>query len=107
MNICRNLPSVKFDTLLFTDETRYYDNEFKKMGGTIHRIPHYEGSNVFRRRLDYYVRFLRIFVNIYVILKNNNYDVIHCHNELESGICNLAAYLAGVKIRIAHAHTSG
>lgn len=106
MNICRNLPHIQFDIVLFTSERRYYDDEFEKLGGTIYRIPKYEGSRKLRRKLDYYIRFFRIFLGTYRILKRNTYDAIHCHNDLESGICNLAAYMAGVKIRISHAHTA-
>ena len=40
------------------------------------------------------------------ILKNKKYDVIHCHNEYESGLCILAAFFAGVKIRISHLHNA-
>lgn len=105
MNICRSMPDIKFDILLFTNEKRNYDDEFLRLGGKIFRIPHYEGKRKLRKRLDYYIRFFRIFFKVYKILKREKYDVVHCHNHLESGICNLAARFAGVKIRIAHAHT--
>lgn len=107
MNICRNIREAQFDVLLFTNEIRHYDEEFLQLGGRIFRIPKYEGRNRIRRKIDYYIRFPRIFINTYKIIKQEgNYDVIHCHNDLESGICNLAAFFAGVKIRISHAHTS-
>lgn len=107
MGICSNMPEIQFDILLFTREKRYYDDQFKSLGGKIYRIPNYEGANKFRKKLDYYIRFIRIFIGTYTILKNKGpYDVIHCHNDLESGICNLAARFAGVKIRISHAHTA-
>lgn len=108
MNICREITEIKFDILLFTSEKRYYDNEFERLGGNIYRIPNYEGKNRIRKKIDYYIRFLRIFKGTYKILRNNGpYDAIHCHNELESGICNFAAFFAGIKIRISHAHTVG
>ncbi|WP_078429778.1 glycosyltransferase [Alkalihalobacterium alkalinitrilicum] len=107
MNICRNIPDAKFDIILFTSERRHYDNEFEMLGGKIFRINKYEGSSRFIKKIDSYYKFIRIFTNTYKIVKKNGpYDVIHCHNELESGICNLAAYFAGIKIRIAHAHTA-
>ena len=99
MDIVRNLSDKYcFDVLLFTDEIRYYDNEFLKYGN-IYRVPNKS------TRIDYYTRFFRILTGTYKILKNGNYTVIHCHNSFESGICLLAARLAGVKIRIAHFHT--
>lgn len=106
MNICEHNPDIKYDILLFTNEKRFYDDRFKQLGGNIFRIPRYEGTNRFRRRIDYYIRFFRIFFGTYKLVKNKNYDAIHCHNDLESGICNLAAYFAGVKVRISHAHIS-
>lgn len=106
MNICRNMPEIQFDILLFTSERRYYDDEFEILGGKIFRVPNYEGFKKIRRKIDYYIRFFKIFTGTYVLIKKNGpYDAIHCHNDLESGICNLAAYFAGVKIRISHAHT--
>lgn len=104
MNICRNLQEFEFDIILFTDERRYYDDEFEKLGGKIYTIPHRKKGK-FLRRIDYYIRLPRIFFSTYRILKKKPYDVIHCHNELESGICNMAAFLAGVKVRISHSHT--
>lgn len=107
MNICRNIPDAHFDILLFTSERRYYDDEFEMLGGKIYRIPKYEGLNKYRQKLDYYIRFFRIFFGTYKILKkNSSYDVIHCHNDLESGICNFAAYFVGIKVRISHIHTA-
>src|SRR5690625_3336358 len=40
------------------------------------------------------------------IKKYGPYDVVHAHTLFHSGIVNLAAFLAGVKIRITHAHTT-
>ena len=107
MNISRNLPNVQTDILVFTKQKGYHEDEFKELGGNIYRIPHYEGDNRFRRQVDYYIRFFRILFGTYKILKKNGkYDLIHCHNDLESAICNLAAYFAGVKLRISHSHTA-
>ncbi len=107
MNICLNNKDIYFDIILFTSEKRYYDDEFKRLGGKIFRIPNYEGKNKYRKKIDFYIRFFRIFFGTYKIIKNEgSYDVIHCHNNLESGICNLVAYLTGIKIRISHSHTS-
>lgn len=107
MGICRNLSYISFDILLFTDKEGYYDKEFLSLGGKIFRISHFEGKSKFRKRIDYYVRFPRIFIGTYNILKKNGpYDAIHCHNYFESGICTFAARLAGVKVRISHSHSA-
>ena len=77
------------------------------LGGKIYRLPRYEGINKYRQKLDFYISFFSVFFGTYKILKKNGfYDVIHCHNDLKSGICNLAAYFVGIKVRISHAHTT-
>ena len=40
------------------------------------------------------------------VLKNNNFDVVHCHTYFDSAIVCYAAKKANVKIRIAHSHTT-
>lgn len=98
MNIIRNLSDkYVFDILLFTDERRCYDEEAEKYG-KIYRIP----NN--KTRIDYYIRFPRILLRTYRLLKSNKYDVIHCNNGYESGICLLAAKIAKVENRVVHSH---
>jgi glycosyltransferase involved in cell wall biosynthesis len=107
MGICRHMPDVHYDIILFTSERRYYDDEFEMLGGKIFRIPNYEGLSKIRRKLDYFLRFFRIFMGTYKIIKKNGpYQAIHCHNYFESGICTFAASIAGVKVRISHSHNS-
>lgn len=107
MGIVRNLKSdYDFDVLLFTDEKRHYDEEFEEYG-SIFRIPNYNGKSYLLSRSDYYLRFFRILLGTYKILKKNGpYDVIHCHNYFESGICVMAAKLANVPVRITHSHNT-
>ncbi len=98
MHIARNLSEEYiFDMLIFPDNRIYFDEEAEKYG-TIFRIP------LKKTRIDYYIRFFRILSGTYKILKREKYDVIHCNNNYESGICILAAYLAGVKVRLVHSH---
>lgn len=98
MNIIRNLSDeYRFDMLLFTEEIRCFDDEMEKYGH-IYRIPNK------RSRIDYFIRFPRIFFGTYRLLTTQRYDVIHCNNDYESGICLLAAFFARVKVRIVHSH---
>jgi len=107
MGICRHLPDVQFDIILFTLEKRYYDDQFKSLGGSIFRIPRYEGRNRFKRILNNLSMMFRIPIQTYKILKKYGpYDAIHCHNHFESGLCNVAARMAGVKVRISHSHNT-
>lgn len=42
---------------------------------------------------------------LFKILKNGNYDAIHVHNNESSVLALIVACFAGIRIRIAHAHT--
>lgn len=95
-----------FDVMLFTNDIRYYDEEFLTYGGKIIRIPHYAGKYRLRKKIDYYVRGLGLYLKVKkALIKNGPYQAIHCHNEYESAICLCAAKSVGVPIRICHSHT--
>lgn len=104
MNIVRNLnKEYRFDMLIFTNEKEYYQEEFLSYGGEIFRIPRKKTIN--GKEIDFYYRGFNILIGTYNILKKHGpYQAIHCHNYFESSMCLLAAKLAGVKIRIVHAH---
>ena len=106
MNIVRQLShKYTFDIILFTDEKRYYEDEFESYGGKIIRIPFYEGSNKIRRRLDFCVRGNRLYRSIKKeIEKNGPYKAIHCNNFYESALCIKAAVKNSISIRIVHNH---
>jgi glycosyltransferase involved in cell wall biosynthesis len=106
MEIVRNIGgSCKFDIVLFSSKKSYYDEEFLSYGGKIFRLPHYEGNNTLRKRLDIYLRGRRLYSEIHgIIEKNGPYDAIHCHNEFESGLCLKAAKFFGIPLRISHTH---
>lgn len=106
MSIVRELSKCYiFDILLFTSEKRYYDDEFESYGGKIIRLPNYEGKNKIVRYLDImFRRVWRIKQIEKIIAKNGPYDVIHCHNESESGLCLEAAFKGRIPIRISHFH---
>lgn len=107
MNIVRSLKNeYLFDMLLFTEDVRYYDEEFLSYGGKIIRLPFYRGNNPILLRFDYYLRGWGLYRKVKKILRDNGpYDIIHCNNNFESAICVKAAKKVGVPVRIAHAHT--
>ena len=105
MSIVRNMSNeYVFDILLFTNDKRYYDDEFVTFGGNIIRIPHYSGNNYFRRKIDYYVRGFIIKKKFARIIKTNKYDIIHCNNGFEAGILVKIAKRHNIPIRIVQAH---
>lgn len=105
MSIVRKLHTkYTFDVLLFTSEQRTYDEEFLSYGGSILRIPYYEGKSCLRRKIDYYVRGRKLYHKVKTLIhKNGPYDVIHCNNEFESALI-LKAASKHIPIRIAHTH---
>lgn len=105
MGIIRNLSDqYLFDMLVFTSEKRHYDDEFITYGGKIIRIPHYEGHNAFLKRADMLVRDAYIYPKVCKILRNNQYDVIHCNKQSESALLLKAAARYKIPVRICHSH---
>ena len=109
MNIVESLSSdYTFDILCFQNEQGSLEEEFLAHGGKIIKVPvYYQGTSKIRRRMDFYMRGFKIYRAVLnTIKKQGPYDIIHCHNSYESGICLKAAKKMSVPIRIAHSHTN-
>lgn len=109
MNIVESLSSdYTFDILCFQKEQGSLEEEFLAYGGKIIKVPvYYQGTSKIRRRMDFYMRGFKIYRAVLnTIKKQGPYDIIHCHNSYESGICLKAAKKMSVPIRIAHSHTN-
>ena len=109
MNIVESLSSdYTFDILCFQKEQGSLEEEFLNYGGKIIKVPvYYDGTSKIRRRMDFYLRGFKIYRAVLsTIKKQGPYDIIHCHNSYESGICLKAAKKMSVPIRIAHSHTN-
>jgi glycosyltransferase involved in cell wall biosynthesis len=92
MNIYRSLykKNIKFDFISYNSKDADYDKEIKKLGG-----------NVFKISRSYSM------IELYKILKKYGpYDAVHAHTLFHCGLIMLVACMAGVKIRISHAHTT-
>src|SRR5690625_1356437 len=92
MNIYRNMDheQFQFDFVSYAECAAHYDQEIENLNGRIIRLTK---TNSIKQIYD-------------AIKKYGPYDVIHAHTLFHCGIANLAARLAGVKVRIAHAHTT-
>lgn len=91
MNIYRNLDrdKVQFDFVSYKPDA-HYDEEIKMMGGKIIRLSKAQS-----------------FKELYqAIKKHGPYQAVHSHTLFHCGLVNAAAKLAGVKVRISHAHTT-
>ncbi|MBE7060494.1 MAG: glycosyltransferase family 1 protein [Ruminococcaceae bacterium] len=94
-----------FDVLIFTYEEERYEKEYTDFGGQVFHIPNYEGYNSLKRRIDIYIRGLRIYTAAKKIFKENGpYAAVHCNNNFESCYILKAAKEAGIPVRISHAH---
>lgn len=92
MNIFRsiNRNEIQFDFVSYSSNKAYYDDEILKLGG---RIFHLNKTTSLKQLMN-------------VIKENGPYDVIHSHTLFHCGIANLVGKLAGIPVRIAHAHTT-
>lgn len=92
MNIYRkmDLEIFHFDFVSYDEKKAHYDEEIKSFNGKVIRLTR---TNSVKQLYD-------------TIKKYGPYDVVHAHTMFHCGIVMLAAFLAGVKIRIAHAHTT-
>ncbi|MFA1820239.1 glycosyltransferase family 1 protein [Virgibacillus oceani] len=92
MNIYRKIDrdQIQFDFVSYSSEEAHYDQEIRRFGGKIIKL---SKTNSVKALYD-------------VMKKYGTYDVVHSHTLFHSGISNVAAFLAGVKVRISHAHTT-
>ena len=95
MNYYRHIDrnKIQFDFLCDDDSTNIPYDEIKKLGGRIILVPPYQ--KVFK----YHKELKRIF-------KENKYKIVHSHINTLSVFPLFAAKCAGVKVRIAHSHST-
>lgn len=92
MNIYRHInhEHIQFDFISYSQEDAHYDDEIKKRGGKIIRLT--KTSSV---------------KQIYDVIKQYGpYVAVHGHTLFHCGLASGAAKLAGIKIRVSHAHTT-
>ncbi len=100
MNYYRNIDrtKVQFDFLVHRpNEKGVFDDEIKKLGGTIYTV---DPINIFNTK-KYYQQ-LRVFFNKHV----NKYSIVHSHLNTFSCYPLKIAEEYGISTRIAHAHTA-
>lgn len=96
MNLYREVYKfIQFDFVSYYDKDGYYDDEIRSLGGNIIKLEAPSKVSIFKSIKD--------LKN--VIKDEETYKAIHIHTLFNCGIGVLASYLAGVDIRISHAHT--
>lgn len=96
MNYYRHIDKTKiqFDFVVHNDADKNYIREAEKLGAQIYKVIPYN-KNIFK-----------FIFNIYQIIKEHHYQIVHCNMNALSGFALFAAYLANAKIRILHNHTT-
>ncbi|MCQ6275282.1 glycosyltransferase [Bacillus sp. V3B] len=100
LNTFENINKEKIDVsfALATDWTQHHEQRIINQGGKIYRTAEIGGGTL---------GIIKHFVNLIKILKKEGpFDVVHSHMDFFNGINVLAAFIAGVPVRISHAHLS-
>lgn len=95
MNYYRSIDRdrLQFDFLVYTDDVCDYDAEIESLGGRIIRIS--EHANWLSRT-----------ASIFRTLRAGNWSAVHSHTNFSSIFPLFAAFLAGIPVRVAHAHVT-
>lgn len=98
MNVYRNINrnKVQFDFLVHKDEVGDYDKEILALGGKIYKIPYVNKVGP--------IKYPRILYNFFK--EHSEYNIVHSHMNLVSGVILKEAKNAGVKYTIAHGHST-
>ena len=95
MNIYRNIDRSKIQFDFLTSIEGVFDDEIRSLGGNIYRIEYITKSGPVKYAKD-----------IYNLLREHNYKIIHSHMDRMSGIMMREANGAGIPVRIAHSHNT-
>ena len=96
MNYYRHVDKnkVQFDFVMHKGGNPSYISEAKSMGAKVYEVTPYT-KNI-----------IEFTYEIYNIIRNGNYNIVHSNMNSLSGFPLLAAWLAGAKVRILHNHTT-
>ena len=95
MSIYRNIDKEKVQFDFLVNEKGEFDQEIKSLGGNVFYID-YLGK----------VETIKYKRNLFNFFKNNKYNIVHSHYGQISGLILEATKKAGVRIRIAHSHST-
>lgn len=96
MNLYRKIDRSKVQFDFLTSKEGVYDNEIKRLGGVVHRIPYITevGPQKYHRSLNAFFQ------------KHSNYQIVHSHMDKMSGFILSCAKENHIPIRIAHSHNT-
>ena len=96
MNYYRHIDKskVQFDFVVHKNPLQSFADEAKSMGAKVYEVTPYT-QNI-----------IKFTYEIYRIIKEGNYKIVHSNMNSLSGFPLLAAYFAGANVRILHNHTT-
>lgn len=96
MNYYRHIDKskVQFDFVMHKGGNPNYIAEIKSLGGRVFQVTPYS-KNIFSFTYE-----------IYKVIKDGHYSIVHSNMNSLSGFPLLAAWLAGARVRILHNHTT-
>lgn len=96
MNYYRNIDrnKIQFDFVIDGYEKTALDNEILSLGGKVYKVEPYTKNP------------LKNIYQIYRVIKDNNYQIVHSNMNTLSVFSLFAAWLAGAKVRILHNHST-
>ena len=96
MNYYRHIDKskVQFDFVVHENPLQSFADEAKSMGAKVYEVTPYT-QNI-----------IKFTYEIYKIIKEGNYKIVHSNMNSLSGFPLMAAYFAGAKVRILHNHTT-
>ena len=96
MNYYKNIDhsKVQFDFVVHDNDKVDSTDIVEKMGGRVYKIP------------AYYKNIFGFMYSIYNIVRENKYNIVHCHMTTLGIFSLLPSWLAGAKVRILHGHST-
>lgn len=92
-----------FDLLIYcsSDEIGDREYEFLSFGGKIFKL---KTVNYDDHKFTFFTRYFRLSSEVKKLIKENHYDIVHCHNGVEAGTVLHAAKKMKIPNRVSHAH---
>lgn len=97
MNVYRNIDRSKYQFVFLTyfDKTFDFEEEIESLGGKVVRISNPNDISIIKHVKE-----------IYHVIRKEKIEAVHCHTYFNAAYVVLAAFLAKVKIRVVHSHTT-
>jgi glycosyltransferase EpsF len=98
MDVYRKLDrnKIQFDFITLTQGEQFFESEIRQLGGKIYRLRNPRETGIITH-----------FKDLISVMKSCSYQAVHAHTSYHCGFVSFAAAIAGIKIRVSHARTTG